>query len=293
MSFRRFFLLLSSLSLPLTAALINPSSISTARTGDDLFNGLQILDSRSGKVAITISPLSSPPAPDTVRLDISLPGWGSGVHPTTFLCLQYLSDLAGSSIQSPRRVTDYGSGSGVLSVAAARLFGPSTKVTSVDIEAEALEATRANWELNFPSGTDEGCDLETYHTREVIPSWPISDQDLVLANILIGALVRPSMIAVLVNALKAPDAEGEGGGIICFSGILPNERESLMRAYEKYLCFDDDASYGELSGTDKVGSTDSTFNDINGFDVRSWCRVVGRRSCGSDFVGDMSEMAVS
>ena len=164
----------------------------------------------------------------------------------------------------------------------------------MDIEAEALEATRSNWELNFPedgSGSG-GCKLETYHTREVIPSWPISEQNLLLANILIGPLVRASMIAVLVNALKAPDAEGAGGGLICFSGILPNEREALTQAYGKYLCFDD-AAYEELSGGDKVGSTESTFNDVNGFDVRLWCRVVGRRTVGSDFVNDMSESAVS
>ena len=290
-------------SRPICLAQQNPSRLAMRTNEEEFFRtdtlpeiGVQIYD-HNDDVALIVSPYSTIPTPSittptvqldasqpgwccTVDLDTSLPGWGSGVHPTTYLCLRFLVDLAWTS-PPLKNICDYGSGSGILGIAAAKLLDPST-VVAVDIEQEALEATQANWELNNISST-----LETYHAREVIPSWPISNQDLVLANILVGALCRPSMVAVLVNALKTPDVDGNNGGIICFSGILPDEMDSLMQAYGKYLAFDDDL-YDSLAATDTPGSKENY-----GFDAGTWCRVVAHRTVGADFVADMSEAAVS
>jgi ribosomal protein L11 methyltransferase len=81
-------------------------------------------------------------APAGVPAVVIDPGraFGTGSHPTTRLCLAALQEL------EPRPLLDVGCGSGVLSIAAARLgFGP---VTAVDVEGSSIEATRANAEAN-------------------------------------------------------------------------------------------------------------------------------------------------
>jgi len=79
-----------------------------------------------------------------IRLLVGRSGWGTGVHPTTRLCLEWLAReeviIGGESI------LDYGCGSGVLSIAALGL-GASMAV-GVDVEAEALVTCQANIELN-------------------------------------------------------------------------------------------------------------------------------------------------
>ncbi|GMH60754.1 hypothetical protein TrRE_jg5685, partial [Triparma retinervis] len=127
------------------------------------------------------------------------------------------------------------------------------------------------------------------HTREVVPSFTLSSNDLVLANILIGALCRPSMVSVLVDALKEPSSPGTpDGGVIVFSGIRPSQGEvdSLKDAYKNYIDFDD-CAYKELSGADTRGSVSNY-----GFDVGDWCRVVGRRKVGRGWSREMSEAAI-
>ena len=69
-------------------------------------------------------------------------GWGTGVHPTTVLCLKWLSDV----VIGGENVLDYGCGSGILSIAALGL-GAATSV-GVDVEAEALVTSEKNLELN-------------------------------------------------------------------------------------------------------------------------------------------------
>jgi hypothetical protein len=123
----------------------------------------------------------------------------------------------------------------------------------------------------------------------IVPSFTLSANDLVLANILIGALCRPSMVAVLVDALREPSSPGKSdGGVIVFSGIRPSQGEvdSLKDAYGNYIEFDDGA-YGELSGTDTLGSVSNY-----GFDVGDWARVVGRRKVGRGWSREMSEAAI-
>ncbi|GMI07899.1 hypothetical protein TrLO_g11605 [Triparma laevis f. longispina] len=283
-------------SLGVTKASVNEAALNSLRSSsDELFggdtvpeNGVEILNLTTNELAARIlttktARITETSAIPTILIDTSLPGWGSGVHPTTFLCLSYLVSLASTS--SVKKLTDYGCGSGVLGITAKHLqLGPDLKVIGVDIESEALSATRTNWdEHNFPSSPDS---LELFHAREVIPGYPISDQDLLLANILIGALCRPSMVAVLVSALKVPDLNGENGGLICFSGIRPDEKDSLEEAYGKYIEFDD-SQYVALSASKTPGSLQNY-----GFDVGDWCRVVGRRKVGKDFSADMSEAAI-
>ena len=202
-------------------------------------------------------------------------GWGTGVHPTTRLCLEWLGDYG---VRDGDVLLDYGCGSGILSIAA--LHMGASRCIGVDVEAEALVTAERNVELN---GWDSGR-FQGMHTREVLPYdvCPPRGASLCVANILIGQLVRPSMVAALVTNL-------EENGLLCLSGIRPGEVESLKAAYDDSIEWIDD-QYAELSATETTNCIESY-----GFDCGRWARVVGRKKVqnSDSFIQQMSDLAVS
>lgn len=158
----------------------------------------------------------------------------------------------------------------------------------VDIEAEALVTADANFKLNgYHNGIHDRDYYQLFHTRQVEPYCFSSSSsscdggvDICVANILIGQLVRPSMISALMTNIRP-------GGLICFSGIRPSEVEALKGAYEPYLEWLDQQYYAELDAQQTEGSIESY-----GFDVGRWARVVGKVKAERIDVRDMSEMAV-
>jgi len=157
-----------------------------------------------------------PPAGDgdaiIVRLDPGL-AFGTGTHPTTALCLEWLdaADLSGKT------VIDYGCGSGVLALAAVKLG--AARVIAVDNDEQALVATRDNAERN---GVADKVDL---YTPEAMPAVAA---DMLVANILAGPLhdLAPRFGALL-----------ESGGAIALSGILRGQEAELLVRYGEL--FDD------------------------------------------------------
>ncbi len=153
-----------------------------------------------------------PPAQarQVIRLDPGL-AFGTGTHPTTRMCLGW---IAHQPLQG-RRVLDYGCGSGILAIAAAR-FG-ATPVDAVDIDADAVEAARANALANGVQISAGAPDLATgrYHA--------------VLANILAIPL---KMLAPLLCSYVAP------GGSLVLAGILERQIEELKTAYAPYARLD-------------------------------------------------------
>lgn len=214
-----------------------------------------------------------------IRLLVGRNGWGTGVHPTTRLCLEWLLQLSQYDhvIRGGEVVLDYGCGSGILSIAA--LHQGAARCFGVDVEAEALVTAERNLQLN---GYYEDR-FEGLHTREVLPySVYPGGVDVCVANILVGQLVRPSMVAAIVTNV-AP------GGLICFSGIRPHEVDSLKHAYDEYVEEWLENDYAELSAIDTPGSIESY-----GFDCGTWARLVGRKKISSERdIERMSEMAVS
>eukprot|EP00282_Hemiselmis_andersenii_P006184 CAMPEP_0114117446 /NCGR_PEP_ID=MMETSP0043_2-20121206/5037_1 /TAXON_ID=464988 /ORGANISM="Hemiselmis andersenii, Strain CCMP644" /LENGTH=237 /DNA_ID=CAMNT_0001209837 /DNA_START=113 /DNA_END=824 /DNA_ORIENTATION=- len=133
-------------------------------------------------------------------------GWGEGEHPTTFMCLKFLADHL-EPLEAPS-VLDYGTGSGVLAIAAKRLG--ASRVVGVDKDDEILECAEENAALNF--GDDHT--LELVHGRVVTPGSRglfLADGlsatfDVTVANMLAPALVR--LAPVIVSAVKEVGSKG-------------------------------------------------------------------------------------
>ena len=161
-----------------------------------------------------------PPVADAtvIRLDPGL-AFGTGNHPTTALCLAWLS----ANKIKDRRVVDYGCGSGILSIAVIKLG--AKQVTAVDIDEQALSACQSNMEVNAIS-TDQ---IKVCRPENLT----ITGADLLVANILAGPLIE---LAPRFASLVRPR------GQILLSGILKSQLEEIQSAYQ--TSFDlDPASY--------------------------------------------------
>lgn len=149
-----------------------------------------------------------PPEPDNVEISLD-PGlaFGTGTHPTTALCLEWLD----SQEITGRHVVDYGCGSGILGIAAA-LKGAAS-VMCVDNDPQALEATLANSERNG---------VDSVITCLLPEAFLATGVDAVLANILAAPLIK--LAPALVTAVKS-------GGQLVLSGLLEEQHEEVAAAY--------------------------------------------------------------
>ena len=141
-----------------------------------------------------------------VRLDPGL-AFGTGAHASTALCLQWLAH----NPPTGQLVVDYGCGSGILAIAAARLG--ARRVLAVDTDPQALIATRDNAAHNNVA--------DRVHT--VTPdALPPQACDLVLANILAGPLIElaPALTGLLADS-----------GQLVLAGLLADQADSVMQAY--------------------------------------------------------------
>lgn len=147
-------------------------------------------------------------AQQVIRLDPGL-AFGTGTHPTTRMCLRW---TAGQRELGGCRVLDYGCGSGILAIGAAK-FG-ATDIDAVDIDPAAVEATRLNAQANH------------VQLRAGLPDAAQGAYDLVLANILATPL---KVLAPLLCAHVKP------GGYLVLAGILERQAEELREAYAPWL----------------------------------------------------------
>lgn len=151
-------------------------------------------------------------SPDPAAINLILdPGmaFGTGSHPTTRLCLEWLERTVSPSCS----VLDYGCGSGILAIAAARLG--AGRVAGVDIDPQAVESARTNAERNEVSA------LFADSAEPVA-----GEYDLVVANILSNPL------RVLAPAICA---HVRSGGCLALSGILREQAEEIIAIYAQWL----------------------------------------------------------
>ncbi|MDN7132525.1 50S ribosomal protein L11 methyltransferase [Vreelandella profundi] len=155
-----------------------------------------------------------PPEADAVNLILD-PGlaFGTGTHPTTALCLEWLDELAVAGHLAQQPVLDVGCGSGILAIAALKLGAHHADAT--DIDPQALQASRDNAERNSIAEQQ----LSLYYPEQLSDDvrYPV-----VTANILAGPLVE---LAPMIAGHLAP------GGRIALSGILANQADDVQQAY--------------------------------------------------------------
>jgi ribosomal protein L11 methyltransferase len=146
------------------------------------------------------------PEPDAVVLELD-PGlaFGTGSHPTTRLCMEWLEQ----HVQPGERTLDYGCGSGILAIVAKKLGAGET--VGVDIDPNAVEASRYNAERNHVEATFALPD-----------DAPEGTFDLVVANILSNPL---KLMAAMLCARVRP------GGRLILSGVLERQAEDVAAAY--------------------------------------------------------------
>ncbi|MBA6339210.1 50S ribosomal protein L11 methyltransferase [Colwellia sp. BRX8-7] len=155
--------------------------------------------------------------PDPTAVNVMLdPGlaFGTGTHPTTALCLTWLDglDLVGKT------VVDFGCGSGILSLAALKLG--AKKVIGIDIDPQALQASKANAERNGIADR-----LELFLPKDQ----PSFKADVVVANILAGPLRE---LAPTIIEFVAPN------GHLALSGVLEEQANELQNIYSQWCEMD-------------------------------------------------------
>ncbi|WP_330926228.1 50S ribosomal protein L11 methyltransferase [Candidatus Sororendozoicomonas aggregata] len=155
------------------------------------------------------------PDPDAINLMLD-PGlaFGTGSHPTTALCLEWL-DKQQNQLKD-QTIIDYGCGSGILAIAA--LLLGAKKVDAVDLDPQALEATIDNAERNHIAPEK----LSVYLPE----TFPAMQARFVVANILAGPLVS---LAPTLATLVEPC------GYIALSGILAEQSEEILQTYSPWF----------------------------------------------------------
>ena len=150
------------------------------------------------------------PSAVSIQLDPGL-AFGTGSHPTTRLCLQWLD----SNIAGGENVLDYGCGSGILAIAALKLGAGETD--GVDIDAQAMIASKQNAEQNGVVGQ--------FYLPDAAPS---KTYDLVVANILTNPL---KALAPLLAA------RCRSGARLVLSGILAEQAHEIVAIYTEWFDF--------------------------------------------------------
>ena len=147
-----------------------------------------------------------PPDPEAINIALD-PGvaFGTGAHPTTRLCLRWLTE----TVTPDADVLDYGCGSGILAIAAMKLG--AQRACGIDIDPQAVQAAQQNAQQNSVE--------ITWATAEEDVAGPAQ---IVVANILANPL---TVLAPLLARLTRP------GGQIALSGILVEQADAVLEAY--------------------------------------------------------------
>ncbi|MGJ7916862.1 50S ribosomal protein L11 methyltransferase [Massilia sp. LXY-6] len=160
------------------------------------------------------------PDPNGLILEVD-PGlaFGTGSHPTTRLCMEWLEAHLQPDESAPgKSVLDYGCGSGILAMVAKKLGAQD--VTGVDIDPQAIESAKLNAERN-------ACEIDFYVPDDFTASKHADSRfDIVVANILSSPL---KLMAPMLSGRVAP------GGALVLSGVLARQADEVAAAYAPFI----------------------------------------------------------
>ena len=189
---------------------VSEVTVSPATGRDD--GSVWVLRPRTVRVGrFVLQPAHVPPQSGALRLSDG-PAFGTGLHPTTALCLEVLEELL--DIDLPTSALDVGTGSGVLALAA--LLAGVQRVVGIDIDEDALVVAAGNARLNQLA---DRFDLVAGGPEGLSGSWP-----LVLANVLTAPLIE--MAPALVQRV------GHGGRLL-LSGVPDSMAADVEAAYRR------------------------------------------------------------
>jgi ribosomal protein L11 methyltransferase len=162
------------------------------------------------------------PDPNAVNVMLD-PGlaFGTGTHPTTALCLRWLDGID----MTDKTVVDFGCGSGILALAALKLG--AKRVIGIDIDPQALQATKENARRN---GVEDRLDVFLPENQ------PVLEADVVVANILSGPLLE--LRKVITGYCKSD-------GLLVLSGILAEQVATIEQAYANDISLEPSVIDGE------------------------------------------------
>ena len=181
---------------------------------DPSTGGFEPLETKNFCIASALLP---PPVTHKILLSINAAAAFGSTHPTTQMCLQAMEDLFSQNF-TPKSVLDMGTGSGILALAASKLWKEENpEIVAVDIDSQATRSARANFKKN-------GAKINVAHgdgfkTQKVLQNKPY---DLVLANILARPLreMAPALCACL-----------NVGGKAVLSGFVDNQVDWVVEVY--------------------------------------------------------------
>lgn len=175
----------------------------------------QLLEENTLAMPIINEQESNEQGPIILTLDPGL-AFGTGSHPTTGLCLEWLEQESYKPSFTDKTLCDYGTGSGILGIAALKLGIKS--LWSTDIDPQAITETRKNAEINQI--------LPTLYTAVLANQLPKLTFDIVMANILANPLLD---LGERLQSLVASQ------GILVMSGILEHQAEEIIDCYQKWF----------------------------------------------------------
>jgi ribosomal protein L11 methyltransferase len=143
--------------------------------------------------------------------------FGTGSHPTTRMCLRWIARQAAVRSAGWSRVLDYGCGSGILAMVAAKLG--ATPVAGVDIDPQAIESANFNAQRNH-------CDIAYYLPDQFGAAEAQTRYGVVVANILSSPL---KLMAPMLAGRVRP------GGALVLSGVLARQAQEVIDAYAPYI----------------------------------------------------------
>lgn len=217
------------------AALVAAAAKACGMTGTPAFSTREVADQdwvrltqsqfepiRIGRRIWVVPSWHAAPEPDAVILELD-PGlaFGTGSHPTTRCCMEWLEDHlkpgAGTERTGGASVLDYGCGSGILAILAKKLGGST--VVGVDIDPQAIDSARHNAQRN-------GCDIDLELSGQYSSAIAPARFDIVVANILAGPLM--SLAPLLARHMA-------DGGWLVLSGILVEQADEVIAHYATHV----------------------------------------------------------
>ena len=202
--------------------------------------------------------------------------WGEGAHPSTYMCLQFICRAIGTRFQNASML-DYGTGSGVLAIAAKKIG--AGRVVGIDKDDEIIQCAQENVALNFGACHNA---IEFVHGRDVVTgtnglflggSSSSSQFDLVVANMLPAALVR--MAPTIASAVR------EDSGVVALCGLRRDQVADVVAAYEGngVRVEEENCMIGSAPGTERASRSVVSTNSFLSQDCRQWNGYFSEGSC--------------